>query len=108
MQAKDITKIYLSVNREFHFNPKDKNLNGKYDFLADNRSYFDKVVKDVQYIGRKDLRIEKLGKIRSELDLSSNACGADNFFQFFQDYYCSLAEKRLYYQGVLFSKFSLT
>jgi hypothetical protein len=96
MPAQGISKIYLSISRGFHFNPQDKDLQSKYDFFADNRSYFDKVVKDVQYIGRRDLTIEKLGKMRSILDLSSNGCGADNFFQFFQDYYCNLATKGLY------------
>lgn len=96
MPAKNITKIYLAFTREFRFNPNDKDLHSKYDFLADKRSYFDKVVKDAQYLGKKDLSIEKLGKIRSALDLSGNPSEADNFFQHFQEYYSYLAGKGPY------------
>jgi len=96
LPAKDISKIYLTFNREFHFDPKNKDLHGKYDFLANNKDYFEKVIKDVLYLGKKDLHIEKLGKMRSALDLASNPCGADNFLQHFREYYCSLANKGLY------------
>lgn len=96
MPAKEISKVYLTFNREFHFNPKDNSLQGKYDFLANNKDYFEKVIKDVSYLGKKDLCIEKVGKMRSALDLESNPCSADNFLQYLQEYYCNLASKGLY------------
>lgn len=92
----NITKIYMAINREFSFNPKAEDLHSKYNFLANKEDYFNTVIKDDGYLAKKKLYIENLGTIRSVLDLTANTCGADNFFQYFQEYYCDLANKGLY------------
>ena len=82
-----ITKIYLALTRGFHYNPKDRALNPKFNFLGDNNRFYEKAIQDIDYLGtQQELYMPKLGQLRSVLDTKSTSiastlgCEPDQFF----------------------------
>jgi hypothetical protein len=77
--------------RMFRYNPEGKPLDPKYDFLADCKKYYETVMYDCRLLGKQNITIPFVGKLRSGIDVSG--VDVDPFLFKLQDYYSQLAKR---------------
>jgi hypothetical protein len=85
-----ITHVHLSLMRIFRYNPERKPLDSKYDFLADCKKYYETVIYDCRLLGKQNIIIPFIGKLRSGIDV--NGVDVDPFLFKLHDYYSQLAK----------------
>ena len=88
-----ITQIHLSLMRIFQINLERKRLEKKYDFLADQKQYYEKVLYDGKFLGKQNLIIPNVGKLRSCIDSNDKYLQVDSFLSNLQHYYSQLAKR---------------
>jgi hypothetical protein len=88
-----ITQVHLSLMRIFQFNLERKRLKKEYDFLADQKKYYEKVLYDGKFLGKQNLIIPNVGKLRSCTDFKDKDLQVDRFLSNLQHYYSQLAKR---------------
>ena len=90
-----ISKIHLSLIRTFRFCQQNSEFEGKFNFLGERKKYYETVVEDIEYLTKKDKKIQGVGKLRSVLQTPKIKyyVKADSFFHKLQEFYIALSQK---------------